>query len=161
MIFFKNSVIAHGFKKVNVKIFYFLQQKSCTLLLIHYPDKLTRVATGSPIGTSLANTFLAYHEQNWLVRCPLEYRYIHDIYVIFRSFENLKRFRSYLDLCDVNISVFIKTEQNNKISFLDVHGIQEQGKFTRSVYRKPFLVTHTAILIAFYPISTNLVWFTG
>ena len=27
-----------------------------------------------PLGPSLANAFLAYHKQNWLDRCPLEYR---------------------------------------------------------------------------------------
>ena len=31
------------------------------------------VITGSPLGPSLANAFLAYHEQNWLERCLLEY----------------------------------------------------------------------------------------
>ena len=30
----------------------------------------------------------------------------------------------------------IETEQNNKISFLDVNVIREQGKFVTSVYRK-------------------------
>ena len=29
---------------------------------------------GSPLGRALANAFLAYREQNWLDRCPLEYR---------------------------------------------------------------------------------------
>ena len=29
---------------------------------------------GSPLGPSLANTFSAYHEQNWLDKCPVEYR---------------------------------------------------------------------------------------
>ena len=31
----------------------------------------------------------------------------------------------------------IETEQNNKISFLDVNVIREHGKFIRSVYQKP------------------------
>ena len=35
------------------------------------------------------------------------------------------------------MSFTIETEQNNKISFLDVNVIREQGKFTTSVYRKP------------------------
>ena len=29
---------------------------------------------GSPLRSSLANAFLASHEQNWLNGCPLEYR---------------------------------------------------------------------------------------
>ena len=35
------------------------------------------------------------------------------------------------------MSFNIETEQNNKISFLDVNVIREQGKFVTSVYRKP------------------------
>ena len=29
---------------------------------------------GSPLGPTLANTFLVYHEKNWLELYPLEYR---------------------------------------------------------------------------------------
>ena len=32
------------------------------------------VAMGFPLGLSLANVFLADHEQSWLDSCPLEYR---------------------------------------------------------------------------------------
>ena len=41
---------------------------------------------GSPLGPSLANAFLAYHEQNWLESYPLEYRplyyrrYVDDLF---------------------------------------------------------------------------------
>ena len=31
----------------------------------------------------------------------------------------------------------MKTEQNNKITFLDLNFIREQGKFTRNTCRKP------------------------
>ena len=46
---------------------------------------------GSPLGPSLANAFLAHHEQNCLDGCPLEYRtlyyrrYVDDIFVLFKS----------------------------------------------------------------------------
>ena len=98
---------------------------------------------GSPLGPSLANAFLAHHEQNWLDNCPLEYRlsyyrrYVFDTFVLFKSSDHLKRFQSYLNSCHVNISFTIETEQNNKISFLDVNVIREQGKFITSVYQKP------------------------
>ena len=32
------------------------------------------------------------------------------------------------------MSFTIETEQTNKISFLDIHVIREQGKFTTTVY---------------------------
>ena len=35
------------------------------------------------------------------------------------------------------MSFTVETEQNNKISSLDVNVIGEQGKFTTSAYRKP------------------------
>ena len=35
------------------------------------------------------------------------------------------------------MSFAIETEKENKLSFLDVEVIQEQGKFTTTVYRKP------------------------
>ena len=37
------------------------------------------------------------------------------------------------------MSFTIETERNNKISFLDINFIREQGKFITSVYRKPTL----------------------
>ena len=29
---------------------------------------------GTPLGPSVANAFLAHHEENWLDSCPLKYR---------------------------------------------------------------------------------------
>ena len=64
------------------------------------------VVMGSPLGPSLANAFLIHHEQNWLDRCPLEYRWLYyrryvDIFVLFKSNNHLKRFQSYLNSCHV------------------------------------------------------------
>ena len=36
--------------------------------------QIDRIAMGSLVRPSLVNAFLAYHEQDWLNRCPLEYR---------------------------------------------------------------------------------------
>ena len=92
----------------------------------------------SPLGYSLANAFLAHHEQNWLGRYPLDYRplysrrYFDYIVVLFKS----NQFQSYLNSCHANMPFTIETEQNNKIPFLDVNVIREQGKFATSAYRK-------------------------
>ena len=54
-------------------------------------------AMGSPLGPSLANAFLAHHEQNWLDSCPLEYRpsyyrrYVDDIF----GFSNTNKVKLY------------------------------------------------------------------
>ena len=58
------------------------------------------------------------------------------IYLHFSNSDHLKRFQSYLNSCHVNMPFTIETEQNNKISFLDVNIIRKRVKFIKSVYRK-------------------------
>ena len=59
--------------------------------------QVDKVAMGSPLGPSLANAFLAHHEQNWLDSCPLEYRpsyyrrYVDDIV----GFSNTNKVKLY------------------------------------------------------------------
>ena len=46
---------------------------------------------GSPLGPTLANLFLVYHEHKWLDNCPLQFRpkyyrrYVDDIFLMFES----------------------------------------------------------------------------
>ena len=93
---------------------------------------------GPPLGPTLANAFLVYHEKNWLEHCPVEYRplyyrrYVDDIFVLFNSAEHLKRFHSYLNSRHLNISF-----TDNIMSFLDVNTIHEKDKLISSVYGKP------------------------
>ena len=96
---------------------------------------------GSPLGPSLANAFFAHHEENWLDSCSLEHRpscyprYVDDKFVLSKSSDHFKRFHSYLNSCHANVTFTVETEQNKKISFLDVNIIPEQGKFiTSSIY---------------------------
>ena len=97
----------------------------------------------SPLRLSLANLFLALHEQNWLDSYPLECRpsyygrYGDDIFVLSKTSDHVKRFQSYFNSCHVNMTFTVETEQNNKILSLDDNVIREQGKFITSVYRKP------------------------
>ena len=57
------------------------------------------------------------------------------------------------------MSFTIDTEQSNKISFLDIIVICEQGKFTTSIENQ-LLVVYTLIFIVLYQTPTKLVWFT-
>ena len=97
------------------------------------------VPSGSTLGPPLVNAFLAHHEQNWLDSWKLEYRplyyrrYVNDIFVLFKSSDHLKRFKSYLNSCHVNMSFSIETQQKNTISFLDVNVVREHGKFVTCV----------------------------
>ena len=110
------------------------------------PEKRFRrcgVAMSSPLGPTLANAFLIYHEKDWLEHCPLEYRplyyrrYVDDIFVLSNSAEHLKRFRSYLNSRHLIISFTIENKKDNRMSFLDVKIICEKDNFPTSVYRKP------------------------
>ena len=89
---------------------------------------------GSPLGYTLANAFLVYHEKKWLEHCPLEYRplhyrrYVDDIFVLFNSVEQLKRFHSYLNSRHLNMSFTIENEKYNRMYL--------QNEFTTSTHRK-------------------------
>ena len=50
----------------------------------------------------------------------------------------------------------IETEQNKKISFLDVNVIHEQGKFITSVYRKPTFSGLYAHFDSFIPDTSKI-----
>ena len=98
---------------------------------------------GSPLGPSLANAFLSYQEKNWLNNClqgfkPVFYRrYVNGIFILFKSNDHLKFFQGFLNSCHLNMSFSMETQKENKLSFLDVEVIREQGKFTTTIYRKP------------------------
>ena len=100
------------------------------------------MAMGYPFGPILANAFLVSHEKNWPEHSSLEYRplyyrrYVDDVFVLFNSPENLKRFHCYLNSCHLNISFTTENEKDNIMFLLDVNIIREKGKFTTSVYRK-------------------------
>ena len=79
---------------------------------------------GDPLGPTLANAFLVYHEKNCLEHFPMEYtqfyyrRYVDDIFVLFNSAERLKRFHSYLNSVHLNISFTIENEKTTECPFL-------------------------------------------
>ena len=120
------------------------------------------MALGSPLGRTLANAFLVYHEKNWLEHCPVEYRpsyyrrYVDDIFVLFNSTEHLKSFYSYLNSCHLNISLTIENEKDNRMAFLDVNIIREKDKFTTSVYRKPTFSRIYTHFDSFLPSSNKI-----
>ena len=101
------------------------------------------VAMDSPLRTSLANTFLPYHEKNWLKNCSQEFRpvfyrrYVDDIFILFKLNDHLKYFQDFLNSCHINMSFSMETEKENKLSFLDVKIIREQDKLTTTIYQKP------------------------
>ena len=49
-------------------------KSSCFLFNGVYYSQLDGVAMGSPLGPTLANLFLAYHEEKWLNDCPVQFK---------------------------------------------------------------------------------------
>ena len=105
--------------------------------------QLDGVAIGSPLGPTLANSFLCYHEKRWLDKCPEEFKplfyrqHVDDIFVHFRKIEHLKIFLNYFNSCHENIKFTSEKETNNKLSFLDIEISRDKNQFITSVYRKP------------------------
>ena len=106
-----------------------------------YYSQIDGVAMGSPLGPNLANLFLAYHEENWLNNCPIQFkptffrRYMDDIFLLFDSRNHVKKFLKYMNSRHRNINFTYEEEQNNTLAFLDIK-ITRGGKFVTSVYRK-------------------------
>ena len=81
------------------------------------------VAMGSPLGPTLANAFLCFHEQIWLNDCPDEFkpafyrRYVDDIFVLFRSPDHLEKFKNYLNSKHRKIRFTFEKEHNNSMLF--------------------------------------------
>ena len=98
---------------------------------------------GSPLGPTLANAFLCFHEQIWLNECPDEFkpvyyrRYVDDIFVLFRSPDHLEKFKNYLNSKQRNIRFTCEKEHNNSVPFLDVLITRTRNGFKTSMYQKP------------------------
>ena len=90
---------------------------------------------GSPIGATLANVFLCYHEKIWLQNCPSEFnpviyrRYVDHTFLLFRLKHHIEKFQNYLNRHHKNIKFTSETKNENSISFLDIKITNENNKF--------------------------------
>ena len=96
---FKESETVEGLSKTEFKELLSLATKDSHFIFDRTLYKqIDGVAMGFPLGLTLANAFLVYHEKNWLEHFSLEYRplyyrmYIDDIFVLFNSPEHLNIF---------------------------------------------------------------------
>ena len=107
-----------------------------------YYSQIDGVAMGSPLGPTLTNIFLCYHESNWLKDCPKDFkpvfykRYVDDILVLFNKPEHAQLFLEYLNKKHKSMKFSIETEINGSLSFLDVEIFRENNKFVTNVFRK-------------------------
>ena len=117
------------------------------------------VAMGNPLGPTLANAFLAYHEVRWLNDCPLAFkpllyrRYVDDTFLIFKSSSHIPLFLEYLNSKHENITFTSETETNGKLAFLDVLIKRDVNGFQTEVYRKPTFTGLTSKFSSFIPVD--------
>ena len=98
------------------------------------------VAMGSPLGPILANIFLGHCES----RIPVEQwpdlycRFVDDTFSLFSGGnpEALK-FLNTLNGLHPSLVFTMESEEDNKLSFLDVLVIREEKEFSSTIYRKP------------------------
>ena len=88
--------------------------------------QIAGVSMGSPLGPTLANAFLAFHEEKWLNNCPADFkpilyrRYVDDIFILSKSPEHHQQFLDYMDRQHPNIRFTGEDERLNKLPFLDI-----------------------------------------
>ncbi len=135
--------IVSGFEKQNLETLLNMAAKDIVFTFNgKYFTQIDGCAMGSPLGPTLANAFMAHHEQHWLRDCPPEYkpelyrRYVDDVFVLFRSPDHLPLFQDYLNTKHPNIEFTSEKETAKKFSFLDVEIDASSGQFVTSIYRK-------------------------
>ena len=100
------------------------------------------VAMGSPLGPTLANIFLGFHEQNWISLAPLHMkptiykRYVDDTFLVFDNKQQAEQFLQYLNSQHNNIRFTFAPEENSELPFLDVLVNKLHAQTETSVYRK-------------------------
>ena len=123
-------------------------------------DQVDGVAMGSPLAPALANLFMSHYEKKWLSNydgvSPSYYtRYVDDIFLVFNSNDDTKRFVSYLNLRHRNIKFTMETEVNRVIPFLDVLIDNRNNILNIITYQKSTYTRLLYLLITsrFYKIS--------
>ena len=148
-----NNISRDDFRKMLVTV----TQDSFILFDGEYYKQTDGVAMGSPLGPTLANIFLGFHEQNWLNSCPTEFkpayyaRYVDDIFVLFHNPDDLVKFKEYMNNRHPNMHFTSETEENNTLPFLDINIIRDDNSFMSSVYRKKTFSGVYTNFISFLP----------
>ena len=141
---FKSSSLVAGLTKIQFRSLLELATKESFILFNGtYYRQLDGVAMGSPLGPTLANIFLCFHERHWLSQCPASFkplyfkRYVDDIFCLFRDRSHVQDFLAYLNARHPNMNFTHEDESNSSLPFLDVNVIRSNGNFVTSIYRKP------------------------
>ena len=110
------------------------------------------VANIFPLDLMLANIYLSRHEENWINKCPKDFkpgfyrRCADDIFVIFESPEPAHSFRGEISFKRHYINFTVEQNNIGSLSFLDVKICRKNGKFVTSVYRKQHLLESLPVM---------------
>ena len=117
---FKSSQTVSGLNKQQVLEMLSLTTKENVILFDQkYYSQIDGVAMGSPLGPTLANIFLCYHETACLKNCPKSFkpvyykRYVDDIFVLFEKPEQVLQFVNYISKIHKNIKFSFEAEKDN------------------------------------------------
>ena len=113
-------------------------------------DQIDGVAIKSPLAPVLANPFMDHYEKEWLsnydgVSLSCYTRYVDDIFPVFNSHNEAKRFLSYLNSRHPNVKFIIETEVNKVIPFLDVLFDNRNNILNTTTYKS----TYSGLLLNF------------
>ncbi len=98
---------------------------------------------GSCLGPTFANSFLSFHECNWLKDCPSIFKpayyrqYVDDTLLLFNDPDHIPLFLNDLNSRHPNIKFTHEIEKDSRLSFLDILITRDGSKAITSVYRKP------------------------
>ena len=114
-------------------------------------DQIDGVAMGSPLAPILANLFMGHFEKECLSNydgvLPSYYtRYVDDIFSVFNSHDEAKRYFSYLNSRHPNVKFTMETEVNQVIPFLDVLIDNGSNILNTTTYHKS---TYSGLLLNF------------
>ena len=160
---FQNSSHINGLDRVNFKK---LLEFALLDTYFFFDGKLYKqidgVAMGSPLGPTLANIFLCFHEKQWLSRTPSHFapmtykRYVDDIFTVFDNENQANQFLSYINSQHSNLNFTLEKESSNKLAFLDVMMRKNERNIETSVYRKPTTTELGTNYFSFTPIKFKL-----
>ena len=115
---FLNSDVFEGFNRSQFKSLLEIATKNSFFVFNNkYYQQIDGVAMGSPLGPTLANVFLSYHETQWLADCPISIkptlykRYVDDTLLLFKNHNQIPQFLAYLNNKHLNIKFTHEIEE--------------------------------------------------
>ena len=132
-------------------LFNFATYEKHFLFKCKFYDQINGVAMGSPLAPVWANLFMGHYEKEWLSnydRVPPSYytRCVDDIFSVFNSHDEAKRFFSYLNSRHPNVKFTMETEVSNVVPFLDVLIDNRSNILNTTTYHKS---TYSGLLLNF------------